>query len=261
MTPAYAALLLAPLLVALVILASQSNVAAFRALQSASRIVPAPVFEAFWQSATYAGDGLAVFALAAVLLLQRPDAAWAGIVGAIPGTLLLHGIKALVPYDRPAYVLMHDGVTVLGPALHHGSFPSGHSVAAGILAGIVFLAYRHWAVRTIGLVAALIIGISRAAVGVHWPLDIAVGLAIGWLAAWIGWQLVGGRTWALTPQARIVASLILGGCAIGLFFHPMGLPAATAFRYAVAITGVVLALLALRRGLGDLRAGPARTLS
>jgi membrane-associated phospholipid phosphatase len=254
MSRAYALVLAVPIVAALVILASGVNVSAFRALQDASRVVPQALFAPFWQSATYAGDGLAVFALATALLLQRPHAAWAGIVAAVPGSLLLNGLKALLPYDRPALVLMNDGVTVLGPALHHGSFPSGHSVAAGILGGIVFLAYRHWAVRALGVAVALLIGISRAAVGVHWPLDIAVGLALGWLCAWIGWQLVADAPWARTPQARIVGALILGACAIGLWFHPMQLPAATPFRIALAITGLLLALLALRIGVRDWRA-------
>ena len=251
MSAAYAAWLAVPIAAALVLLASGTNVAVFRAIQAGSRIVPASLFEAFWQSATYAGDGLAVFALATVLLLQRPDAAWAGIIASLPGTVLLHALKALFPYDRPALVLMNEGVTILGPALHHGSFPSGHSVAAGILGGVVFLAYRHWAVRALGLTAALLVALSRAAVGVHWPIDIAVGLALGWLSAWIGWQFAGDAAWARTPRARIVASAILLGCAIGLLFHPMGLPAATPFRYALAVTGIVLGLLALQKGIAE----------
>jgi membrane-associated phospholipid phosphatase len=253
MSRAYAAILLVPLVAAVAILLSGTNVPVFQALQQGSRVVPDGLFAAFWESATYAGDGLAVFALATALLLQRPYAAWAGVVAAVPGTLLLHGLKALVPYDRPALVLMNDGVTVLGPALHHGSFPSGHSVAAGILAGILFLAYRHWAVRVLGVVVALLIGISRAAVGVHWPIDIATGLALGWLSAWIGWQLVADAPWVRSAESRVVGALVLGGCAVGLWFHPMGLPAATPFRIALALTGLVLALLALRRGVQDWR--------
>jgi len=253
MSRAYAIVLAVPIVAALAILASGANVPVFRALQGASRVVPQALFAPFWQSATYAGDGLAVFALATALLLQRPYAAWAGIVAAVPGALLLNGLKALIPYDRPALVLMNDGVTVLGPALHHGSFPSGHSVAAGILGGIVFLAYRHWAVRALGIAIALLIGMSRAAVGVHWPLDIAVGLALGWLSAWIGWQVAADAPWARTPQARIAGALILGACAVGLWFHPMQLPAATPFRIALAVTGLLLAVLALRIGVREWR--------
>jgi len=253
MSRAYAAWLAVMIAAAVIVAATGANVVVFRAIQSGSHAVPAPLFDAFWQSATYAGDGLAVFALATLLLWHRPDAAWAGMLAALPGSLILNGLKALFPVDRPALVLLNDGVTVLGPALHHGSFPSGHSVAAGILAGIVFLAFRHPALRALGILAALLVALSRAAVGVHWPLDIAAGLSIGWLCAWLGWQFAGDMPWARTPRARIVASLVLGGCAVGLLFHPMGLPGATTFRVALAAIGTALALATLVRSLRDAR--------
>lgn len=255
MSPAYAAWLAVMLAAAAVVAVTGSNVAVFRAIQSGSHAVPQPLFDAFWESATYAGDGLAVFAMAALLLWTRPDAAWAGMIAALPGTLLLNGLKALVPVDRPALVLMHDGVTVLGPALHHGSFPSGHSVAAGILAGIVFLAYSQAAVRALAILIAVLIALSRAAVGVHWPLDIAIGLSLGWLSAWLGWQFAGGLAWARTPRARMLASVVLGACAIGLLFHPVGLPAAAPFRTTLAIVGFACALAAFLRGVRDTRSG------
>lgn len=258
MSRAYAAWLLVPLAAAAIIALTGGNVLVFRAIQSASQVVPAPLFEAFWQSATYAGDGLAVFTLAALMLWHRPQALWAGIVAAVPASLLLRALKTLIPVDRPALVLMNDGVTVLGPALQHGSFPSGHAIAAGILAGIVFLAYRHPALRVAGMLAALLVALSRVAVGVHWPLDITVGLALGWLAAWFGWQVAGEAAWASTARARVLASVIIGGCAVALFFHPAGLPAATAFRYALAITGVVLAAASLARGARDWQTARSR---
>ncbi|HEY1328222.1 MAG TPA: phosphatase PAP2 family protein [Casimicrobiaceae bacterium] len=257
MSRAYAAWLLLPLAVAAVILATGVNVTAFQAVQSASHVVPQPLFEAFWQSVTYAGDGLAVFTLGALMLWHRPNAAWAGLVAAIPGSIALRALKMVLPVDRPALVLMHDGVTVLGPALHHGSFPSGHSLAAGILAGIVFLAYRSPVLRTVAMLAALLVAVSRAVVGVHWPLDIAVGLGLGWICAWIGWQLVGDAQWTRMPRARALVSAIIAGCALALFFHPVGLPAAAPFRYALAAIGVVLAALSLARAVRDWRTAPA----
>lgn len=253
MSRAYAAWLAVPLLAAALIALTGSNVPLFRIIQSGSHVVPAAAFAAFWQSATYAGDGLAVLALGALLLWHRPQAAWAGLVAAIPGSLVLRALKTLIPVDRPAFVLMHDGVTVLGPALHRGSFPSGHSIAAGILAGVVFLAYRQPAVRAVGMLAAVLVALSRSAVGVHWPLDITVGLALGWLCAWIGWQIAGEQPWSRTPQARAAISAILGGCAIALFFNPMGLPDATPFRDALGAIGAVLAALSLARSIRDWR--------
>ena len=112
MTPAYAAWLAVMVAAAVAVAVSGANVVVFQAIQSGSHAVPAPLFETFWQSATYAGDGLAVFALATLVLWQRPDAAWAGMIAAVPGTIALNVLKALIPVDRPALVLMNQGETL-----------------------------------------------------------------------------------------------------------------------------------------------------
>jgi undecaprenyl-diphosphatase len=68
------------------------------------------------------------------------------------------------------------------------SFPSGHATAAtafGISLGIVlavFVLVRTWSrvsVLTAGLVAPVVVGLSRLELGVHWPTDVVAGLALG----------------------------------------------------------------------------------
>ena len=254
MPPGYAAVLVLLLATAATIALTGTNVVLFQALQRYSRVVPDPLFVPFWQSATYAGDGLAAVALSVLLLWHRPQAVWAALVGVIPGTMLLNGLKALLAVDRPALVLMNQGVTVLGPALHHGSFPSGHSVAAGLLAGTIVLAFRNPWVRVTAGALALVVGLSRAAVGVHWPTDIATGLAIGWLSAWIGWCIAAQAPWSARPVMRIVAAVVIAVCGLLLFRHPMGLPEAAPFRYALAVLAIVLALAGMARGVAEWRA-------
>jgi membrane-associated phospholipid phosphatase len=68
-----------------------------------------------------------------------------------------------------------------------GSFPSGHTGAAVAFYGGVFIIVcwhtRHRLVRVVfGVVAVvvpLIVGVSRAARGMHHPLDVAAGLLLG----------------------------------------------------------------------------------
>ena len=58
-----------------------------------------------------------------------------------------------------------------------GSFPSGHATAFGALAGAMLVNKFHaWKWY---LLAAVIIAIARVAVGVHWPVDVIVGLGFG----------------------------------------------------------------------------------
>lgn len=71
---------------------------------------------------------------------------------------------------------------VLGfePLISHsatGSFPSGHAAAFFALALVVYFFDKQWGWRF--LAAALLMGIARIFVGVHWPTDILAGALIG----------------------------------------------------------------------------------
>jgi len=86
---------------------------------------------------------------------------------------------------------------------HSFSFPSGHSIFAVVLYGIlVFLRFQHlrhaWERVVVSIVAVgliLGIGLSRIYLGVHYPSDVAAGYLVGctWLltvmlAEWgVGW--------------------------------------------------------------------------
>jgi undecaprenyl-diphosphatase len=61
------------------------------------------------------------------------------------------------------------------------SFPSSH--AANITASMLFLAlvYKRW--MALPLTIMVLVSYSRIYVGVHWPLDVAVGMLLGALIA------------------------------------------------------------------------------
>lgn len=72
------------------------------------------------------------------------------------------------------------------------SFPSGHATAAtafGVSLAVVVAAYllvRWWprvVVLAAGFVLPVLVGLSRLELGVHWPTDVAAGLALGTCAA------------------------------------------------------------------------------
>lgn len=237
---------LIPLAIAATIAVLGANQKVFLALQQASRIVPASIFESFWESATYVGDGLAAVAIAALFLRHRNDVSLAIVTAAIPLVgAFTHILRPLFPVDRPPHVLVDRGITILGPALQFGSFPSGHSATAGALAGVICLAFPNAAVRVAAVLAAMIVAMSRVAVGVHWPTDITVGFAGGWLCAWIAWSIVGRRPWASAPWMRVGTCVVLAGCAIALVFHPMGLPHAILLRMVLAVLAFATAIAAL----------------
>jgi undecaprenyl-diphosphatase len=95
---------------------------------------------------------------------------------------------------------------------HSFSFPSGHSVGAVVLYGMVtYLLWKHlhalWQ-RVVVIATALLliggIGASRVYIGVHYPTDVAAGYLVGlfWLLTviatneYLNWA---GRKQAVTP--------------------------------------------------------------
>lgn len=67
------------------------------------------------------------------------------------------------------------------------SFPSGHSAAAAAAYLAIALAIsrggvtpRRWWLVAGAIVVALVVGVSRVALGVHWLTDVVAGLALGW---------------------------------------------------------------------------------
>lgn len=58
------------------------------------------------------------------------------------------------------------------------SFPSGHTTLAFALAAAVGLRWPRWRAVSLGLAAA--VGLSRVALGLHWPTDVLAGAVLGW---------------------------------------------------------------------------------
>ena len=108
---------------------------------------------------------------------RRADAAWLFLTIAI-GRLGIEGLKLVVTRPRPPE----------GDWLEHvssWSFPSSHS--AGTMMTCVALALlfgRGDGAILVALLAALFIGWTRIALGVHWPSDVMAGWGIG--LVWIG---------------------------------------------------------------------------
>lgn len=59
------------------------------------------------------------------------------------------------------------------------SFPSGHSATAVAMFGSIARELRKRWMWTVAVVMALLIGLSRIAVGVHYPTDVLAGWAVG----------------------------------------------------------------------------------
>ena len=104
----------------------------------------------------------------------------AAVLGA---TALSEGLK--LGYDRPRPDLVAHAVETLG-----SSFPSGHATLSAAtyltIGALVAHAQERRRVKTYihvtAILLALMVGVSRVYLGVHWPTDVLAGWCIG--AAW-----------------------------------------------------------------------------
>ena len=173
-----------------------------------------------WANVTVLGDTLVALALCTLLWRRRPDLVWAALVAALLATLWARGLKGLFDVPRPPAVL--GELNVIGPAYKYGSFPSGHATTAFTLAGVVALGFASRTAALCAVMAATLVGVSRAVVGVHWPLDILAGAFGGWLSAVLGIYF-SAKTTGLgsRPWVQWTLGLIFAACAALLVIgHP-----------------------------------------
>ncbi len=128
-----------------------------------------------------ATDGAIFIVIGAVLAIvwRRP---WF-FVALVTATLAADGLSYLlrqwIGRDRPPLVYAEPRPLVSVP--HSGAFPSGHAASAFAAATVIAWASRRLAVPAYLL--ATLVAWSRVYVGVHWPLDVIGGAALGTLVA------------------------------------------------------------------------------
>ena len=132
------------------------------------------------------GDGPFYAALVAMLWLVDPEDGTRFALAAavaygleVPAFMVL---KNLIKRPRPADSEMAL-CAFIKPAGRF-SFPSGHTAAAFMMATLLGIFYP--VVATLALAFALLVGLSRVLLGVHYPSDIAAGALLGTSCAMIG---------------------------------------------------------------------------
>ena len=238
--PAVAATLFA------IVIATGSNRALFHLLNGISHATGA----APWPYITILGDTAVAIALFLPFAMRRIDVLWALALSALLATLFVHGIKPLMSMPRPPAVLAADAITIIGPAHRGNAFPSGHTTTIFVAAGLVWLHVRPLSVRTIVLAVAVLVGLSRAVVGVHWPTDILAGAAGGWLCAIAGDAIARRSTLGRHPAMRALLLMLCTGSAVALLAGlSTGYPQAVTLQRAIGALGIAAVVVAALRRL------------
>lgn len=122
------------------------------------------------------------FLVAGVAYLERRWVSYAiamaigGLTAGIAGQI----IKQLVGRARPELWL---GPSHYAPG-SSTSFPSGHTVGAFALAGVLLFGSRSLTLRIAALLLAAAVGMSRVLAFRHWMSDVTASAAIGLVVAW-----------------------------------------------------------------------------
>lgn len=138
---------------------------------------------------TSLGNAGAIWLVLALVLVIRPRTRRCGIAmllallfGLLIGNL---AIKNIVARSRP-FRTYTDIIPLVSPGDLY-SFPSGHTLSSFCAATACFGFYKKSGIAC-GVLAVLI-GLSRLYVGVHYPTDVLcgalLGIVLGWISVWI----------------------------------------------------------------------------
>jgi undecaprenyl-diphosphatase len=133
---------------------------------------------------TFTQIGSAFFAVAIlffILIQNKPGGSelFFYLLGSlIIGQMFVHPVKWLVNRPRPCLALSE--ARVLRALNNNNSFPSGHTCAAISMALVLSQSFPGAALLLFTL--AVMVGISRIYLGVHYPTDVIAGGAIGYFS-------------------------------------------------------------------------------
>lgn len=182
----------------------------FRDDGDSSRLAGPEWITAFWLTVSWLGDvlpriGAAALALIVLLWLRRYRDAWLMTGVLLSGIALSSAIKAWVARPRPNLVAHLDHVS-------SASFPSGHALnstlfyltIALLLAPLLRGRSARLTLYTVAALLSLAIGVSRVALGVHYPSDVMAAwlIAAAWLWLWLPAASGAGKPRHIKSPAR-----------------------------------------------------------
>jgi len=219
---------------AIIVFLTETNTLIFQIIREALFALDEP----FWTGITLLGDAFVGPLFLIPFLKERPRLIWEGTLAALIATLFTHVIKPLAHVSRPPAIL---DLAVMGPRFLQGSFPSGHTTTAFTVLGLLIMVgvIRGLGPIVFSFLLAGLVGVSRIVAGVHWPLDVLIGMAGGWLSAIMAIYLAqrwprAGEGWPMRLQMGLLVLIAV----FDLLSHDTGYGAGIALQRLIAFIGL-----------------------
>lgn len=173
------------LLLSAISLVPQVNLSLFLNMNGLFSLLP----DAFWAHITNLGDTLQAIALFSIIMYKRPDFVISTLLWGLVCALIIQGGKHGLDLPRPNVALDHQLFHLIGEGRDSPSMPSGHTATGMFFVALLATTSKSTPVFLAWVGLGLLIGLSRIAIGVHWPADVAVGALVGWITGFYGQRL------------------------------------------------------------------------
>lgn len=192
-----------------------------------------------WSLSSLLGTGWAVYALTAPALWRSPRVIASWLCAAPLAGVLTRVGKMMADNPRPLEVLGSQGIHVIGEPLFIAAMPSGHTITAFAAATAIYFSLApDRRLRFLWLFALAVgVGLSRIAVGAHWPADVSVGAAVGLFSGLSGaWLCSRIKAPYLQPQSWLMRGVAVFGlyCLYVLVNDEMGFAMNKPYQYVLA---------------------------
>ena len=146
--------------------------------------------------------GVVWIVLSIAMLFWRPTRKAGLLAGcALIFSLLFTNLGLKLIFTRPRPYTVMEGLIPLLTSGDPNSFPSGHTCAA-FSAGLVWARTlpKPW-MRRVAVIQAVLMGLSRLYVGVHYPSDVLGGALVGTVCAALALYI--GRLWQRRQEQKL----------------------------------------------------------
>ncbi len=157
-----------------------------------------------WANLTILGDAMVASVIVFIFIKRNPQLVWTALVALVLSVIIVTTLKPLLAVARPPVVFDNSLINIIGPARSDHAFPSGHTASIFTLAGALMIYTRYNWQRAGLFLFALLVGLARIAVGVHWPLDVLAGAALGLVSAACAYRIVCRLKWGANRTAQLI---------------------------------------------------------